>query len=317
MLTAAVRDLKQAYPDWQIDIRTSVMQIWENNPHITQLDENDTDVQIIQAEYPLIHKSNTYPYHFIHGFRMFLEEKLDVCIPQGEFKGDIHLAPIEKSWISQIEEMGIKDDFWILISGGKYDFTAKWWNPFEYQKVVDYFKGKILFVQCGEENHFHPKLEGVINLIGKTDTRQFIRLMYHASGVICPVTFAMHLAAAVETKNKPPINRPAVIMAGGREPAQWEAYPHHRFLSLNGALACCDNGGCWKSRCTKVGDQDDKDKKDLCFFPEKIDLKFTSPFDKEEKDVYIAKCMNMIKAEDVIKAVESYYNGGVLKYLNQ
>ena len=38
----------------------------------------------------------------------------------------------------------------------------------------------------------------VLDLREKTDTRQFVRLMYHADGVVCPVTFAMHLAAAVE-----------------------------------------------------------------------------------------------------------------------
>lgn len=314
MMTSAVRDLKKAFPEWQIDVRTTAMQIWENNPHLSDLDEKDPEVQVLKMEYPLIHRSNTHPYHFIHGFRIFLERTLKIEIPQGIFKPDIHISDTEKSWISQIQEMGIEENFWILMSGGKYDFTAKWWNPFEYQKVVDHFKNKITFVQCGEEGHFHPKLEGVINLIGKTDTRQFIRLMYHASGVICPVTFAMHLAAGVEMKSSPPINRPAVVLAGGREPAQWEAYPHHRFLSLNGALPCCDNGGCWKSRATKVGDGDEKDKDNLCVFPEKIDMKFKSPFDEQEKDVYIAKCLNMIKAEDVIKAVETYYTGGVLKY---
>ena len=316
MLTSAVRDLKLAFPKWQIDVRTTAMTIWDNNPYITKLDEKDSDVEVIKAEYPLIHKSNSHPYHFIHGFRMFLEEYFDISIPQGEFKGDIHISDVEKSWISQIQEMGIEDNFWIMMAGGKYDFTAKWWNPMEYQKVVDHFKGKILFVQCGEAGHFHPKLNGVVDLIGKTDCRQFIRLMYHASGVVCPVTFAMHLAAAVPMKNIIPKNRAAVVLAGGREPANWEAYPHHRFLSLNGALDCCDNGGCWKSRCSKVGDGDDKDSKDLCVYPEKINHKFISPYDKKEKDTYIPKCLNMIKAEDVIEAIESYYEGGVLKYNN-
>ena len=40
-----------------------------------------------------------------------------------------------------------------------------------------------------------------------------------------------------------------MVVAGGREPAQWEAYPHHQFISTNGALRCCEQGGCWKSRC--------------------------------------------------------------------
>lgn len=141
-----------------------------------------------------------------------------------------------------------------------------------------------------------------VNLVGRTDTRQFVRLMYHADGVVCPVTFAMHLAAAVETKPGKPRNRAAVVIAGGREPAQWEAYPHHQYFSTNGALSCCDNGGCWKSRCQTVGDSDEKDR-NLCLFPIQV-----SP------ELRIAKCMEMISAEDVIRRIEMYYEGGALKY---
>jgi len=129
-----------------------------------------------------------------------LEQKLGVRIPATEFKGDIHLAPQEKRWMSQVEELGFRGRFWIMMAGGKFDFTAKWWNPAWYQRVVDHFRGRIQFVQCGEAQHWHPQLDGVINLVGKTDIRQFVRLMYHADGVVCPVTFAMHLAAAVETR---------------------------------------------------------------------------------------------------------------------
>lgn len=312
MLTSAVRDLKKAFPEWKIDVRTTAMDIWENNPHLTSLDENSSSVEKIKCEYPLVNLSNSHPYHFIHAFRIFLEGVLKVRIPQGPFRGEIFLSEEEKLWMSQVEELGIKNKFWILMSGGKYDFTAKWWNPLEHQKVVDYFKNKILFVQCGEADHFHPKLNNTISLIGKTNTRQFIRLMYHAVGVVCPVTFAMHLSTAVESKYGL-INRPTVVIAGGREPAQWEAYPHHRFLSLNGALKCCSNGGCWKSRCTKVGDGDDKDN-DLCELPIEIDFKIKNPLESFKKNLIIPKCMDMIKAENVINAVESYYTGGMLEY---
>ena len=44
--------------------------------------------------------------------------------------------------------------------------------------------------------------------------RQFARLMYHASGVVCPVTFAMHLAAAIQVKPGRPRNRACVVVAG-------------------------------------------------------------------------------------------------------
>ena len=68
------------------------------------------------------------------------------------------------------------------------------------KKVVDHFKGKIVFVQCGERSHFHPPLKGTVNLVGKTDMRQYVRLMYHAIGCVSPVTFGMHLCAAVESR---------------------------------------------------------------------------------------------------------------------
>ena len=165
MLTSAVRDLKAAQPTWSIGVDTVAMDIWDNNPHITKMLDN-TDVEIIKVEYPLIHKSNEYPYHFIHAFRMFLEDHFQIKIPQGKFKGDIHLSDQECGWISQVEELGISDPYWIIMAGGKYDFTAKWWDPRDYQKVVDHFKGKMLFIQCGEKNHFHKsELSVVVALI--------------------------------------------------------------------------------------------------------------------------------------------------------
>lgn len=306
MLSAAVRDLKTSYPEFQININTAASEIWENNPYLSkEIDKETKEVIHIRAEYPLIHKSNILPYHFIHGFRKFLEQRLLLNIPQGPFRGDIHLSNSEKSWISQIEEMGIKDKFWILMGGGKYDFTAKWWDPANYQKVVDHFKNKILFVQCGGRNHFHPKLNNVIDLIGKTNIRQFIRLMYHSSGVVSPVTFAMHLSAAVPTKTGL-YNRPCVVIAGGREPSHWEAYPHHRFLHTIGSLDCCDSGGCWKSRCMKVGDNDAKDRENLCVYPIEKSTKVILPNHLKEQPLYIPKCMDMIKVNHVIEAIESY-----------
>jgi len=303
MLTAAVRDLKLAHPEIEIGVSVSCQEIWENNPYITKLNQKDKDVEVFKAEYPLVHDSNDGQYHFIHGFRKHLEELLNLRIPATKFRGDIHISDVEKSWISQVEEIGVKDQFWIMMAGGKKDFTAKWWSSDYYQRVVDHFKGKITFIQCGESKHWHPPLKNVINFIGKTDLRQFIRLIYHSIGVVCPVTFAMHAAAAVECKHDLK-NRPCVVIAGGREPSQWEKYPHHRFLETNGALGCCDNGGCWRSRCHQVGDGDKKDKKEeLCFFPIELEDKISIP-----------KCMHMIKPQDVINAIEMYYNGGILEY---
>lgn len=304
MLTAAVRDLHRRYPDdFLTDVRTPCPALWENNPYITALEPGEQGVESIGCEYPLIDRSNQEPWHFLHGFVDFLNRRLDLQITLTEFRGDIHLSDTEKSWMSQVQEI-TRDPvpFWIVTAGGKYDYTIKWWETARYQEVVDHFRGKILFVQIGEEGHYHPPLRGVIDLRGKTDLRQLVRLVYHAQGVLGPVSLPMHLAAAIETRPGMPQNRPCVVIAGGREPPHWEAYPHHQFIHTVGALLCCDNGGCWKSRTVPLGDGDSKDDPgNLC-----VDVVGSLP-----------RCMDMVTADEVIRRIETYFNGGAVNYLSR
>jgi len=303
MLTAAVRDLHRCYPEMFLtDVRTACPELWENNPYLTPLSEQDPKTEVIDCQYPLIHRSNQEPYHFLHGYIEFLNERLQLRIRPTAFKGDIHISALEKSWYSQVEEVtGANAPFWIIAAGGKYDFTIKWWDIRRYQRVVDHFRGKILFVQAGESGHYHPPIEGVLDLRGKTDLRQLVRLVYHSQGILCGVTLLMHLAAAVEVKPGMPQNRPCVVVAGGREPPHWEAYPHHQFLHTVGALPCCDSGGCWKSRTEPLGDGSEQDlPENLC-----VDVVGNLPH-----------CMDLITAADVIRRIESYFDGGAVRYLD-
>src|SRR5437773_1097924 len=89
MLTASVRDLHLSYPGRFItDVRTSCPALWENNPHLTPLEESDPKVQGIECEYPLINRSNQAPYHCLHGFIEFLNERLKLQIKPSAFHGD-------------------------------------------------------------------------------------------------------------------------------------------------------------------------------------------------------------------------------------
>lgn len=304
MLTAAVRDLHLNNPGvFETDVLTTAMPLWDHNPFLTALSEDAPGVESLECHYPLINRSNQSPYHFIHGFAQYLGEKLGVPVNPTAFKGDIHVSPEERNQCSQVKEILGRDvPFWIVVAGGKTDYTIKWWHPARYQEVVDHFKNRILFVQVGESGHRHPKLEGALDLRGKTSIRQFVRLMHHAQGVLCPVTFAMHLAAAVESRSDAPKNRPCVVVAGGREPVHWEAYSHHRFLHTQGALTCCQSGGCWRSRTVPLGDGDSKDEpKSLC-----VDVVRDLP-----------RCMDMITSKMVIEAIESYFVGGVISYMDR
>jgi ADP-heptose:LPS heptosyltransferase len=293
MLTAAVRDLYRSYSDYfDIGVDTSCKDIWSHNPYIKNV--NPETAEKIKVEYPIIHKSNQKPYHFIHGFRKDLETKLGIDIPATLFKGDIHLSDKEKKWLPQVEEETQEPTkYWIIISGGKFDYTAKWWSPHRCQDVIDYFDD-ITWVQMGEKKHSHPPLKNVIDMRGKTNLRQAIRMVYHASGIVCPVTMFMHLAAAVPTKPEESKTRPCVVIAGGRENSSWEAYPGHQYLHTIGMLDCCESGGCWKSRIVPLNDNDEKNNS-LCLKPIKA-----------ENDIIIPKCLDMITSGDVIRSVEKY-----------
>jgi hypothetical protein len=314
MLTGAVRDMHGCHPgQFMTDVRTSAPELWQNNPYLTRLDEHDPAVELIECQYPLILRSNQLPYHFIHGFMEFLNERLGLNIRPTAFKGDIHLSEMEKAE-SRKQKFGLGGEVpvWAVAAGGKRDFTIKWWETKRYQQVVDHFRGRIQFVQVGGRGHFHPKLDGVIDLRGRTTLRELIQLVYHCDGVLTPVSLLTHLAAAVPPKKAEigkvdsrnlnagvaptsthPL-RPCVVIAGGREPPHWEAYPTHQFLHTVGMLPCCQHGGCWRSRTRPLGDGTVHDRaENLC-----LDVVNNLP-----------RCMDLITAEEVIQRIEMYLAG--------
>src|SRR5436190_5972387 len=102
----------------------------------------------------------------------------------------------------------------------------------------------------------------------------------------------MHVAAAVECKPGQS-NRGCVDVAGGREPATWEAYPDHQFIHTIGQLPCCADGGCWRSRSVPLVDGDEKDQpENLC-----VDVVNNLP-----------RCMHMITPYDLVRAMNQ---GGI------
>ena len=304
MLTAAVRDLHACHPgEFRTDIRSSCPDLWSHNPHVTPLSETDARVRVLECQYPLIQASNSLPSHFLWGFPDYLNDQLGTRIRPTVFCGDIHLSKEEQARTSLVaQQVGLDVPYWIIVAGGKYDYTIKWWHFRRYQAVVHHFRGRIQFVQVGEQAHYHPPLDGVICLRGRTTLRELVNLVYHAAGVLCPVTCLMHLAAAVKTRSDRPHQRPCVVVAGGREPPQWEAYPHHQFIHTVGTLPCCAGGGCWRSRTLPLGDGDEKDQPDKCC-----------------SDVVdgLPHCMDMIRPEDVIRRVTWYFEKGMARFLSR
>jgi ADP-heptose:LPS heptosyltransferase len=299
LLTAAVRDLHITYPlRFRTAIRSSFPELWENNPHVTSLKEIRNDAPRICCNYDLTKEVNLAPFHSLQAFVDCLNEALHVKISPSAFKGDIYLADYERDYSRLIEsETSNTTPIWIIATGGKRDAMTKWWPIERYQAVIDHFAGLVRFVQVGLNRDVHPKLQRVTDLRGKTNLRELIRLIYHAQGVLCPVTSLMHLAAAIENKGDYVLPRACIVIAGGREPPNWEAYPHHQFIHTNGSLLCCDQGGCWKSRVYPIGDGSEFDlPSNLCVNP----------------CGSIPRCLDMISVDHVVRRIELSRTGAVL-----
>lgn len=292
VMSGAIECLHQQYPNQYLtDVKTSADAIYENSPRITKLDD---DVTTIKMEYPLINECNQRPVHFLQGYVDYLGHMLGINLVCRVTRPYLYLSDDEKKWLPQVQEITKRPiKYWIINAGIKSDYTTKAWGVENYQKVVDLLKGKVQFVQIGEKHHNHPKLNNVIDMIGKTDTRQLIRLCYNAEGGLGPITFIQHIFAAFE--------KPYVCLLGGREPLQWEHYSTQTMMSTVGALPCCKTGGCWMSRIEPLGDKDSKDTS-LCRFPV-----FTS-------SGVIPKCMSLISPESVSECILRYYYGGILSF---
>jgi ADP-heptose:LPS heptosyltransferase len=294
IMTGAIECLHEQHPQrYLTDVRTSCDAIFENSPRITRLKSGVPDVREIEMHCPLIHLSDRRPVHFLEAYVDYLAEQLEVKLTLTTNRPHLYLSKREKSWISQVHEItGAPGKYWIVNAGTKQDYTCKGWGHSNYQQVIDELHGRIQFVQVGEKHHLHKPLRNVINLIGRTDARQLIRLCWHAQGALGPITFIQHIFGAFE--------KPYVALSGGREPVMWEYYPTQTTLDTVGKLPCCQYGGCWRSRVVPLGDGDPKDKH-LC-----------------ERPVYgdevVPKCMAMIQPRDAVRAILSYYEGGVLKF---
>ena len=284
VMTRAIKELNETFPDYMIDVRTPCPQIFENNPRLISLKNDDPEVEKFNIEYPEIHNSGWSGIHFTEAFIRDVENKLNVKLQRSGMLPEIWISDLEKTWINQVEtEFGWVGPFWVINAGMKQDNELK--NYHRWQEVAnlfnEYFKDKVKLVQVGEKSHIHPELKGVLNLVGKTDLRQLIRLVYHAHGTVTPISFLTHLSAAFE--------QPAVIVAGAKESRRWECYQNQFYLATNGCVNCGIYDGCW------LGGK----------------LKNCKDLVSTDKGM-VPRCFELIKPYQIIKAIKDYYEGGAL-----
>ncbi len=292
-LTAAVESLHLSYPGkFLTDVRTSTPEIFDCNPWITPINEDDPEAIQIDLSYSrYITQANRLPHNFLGCYTDHLSSVLGIPIKLQVNRPLLYLVDAEKEWL-RVSRFFPKDNqkpqpIWLICAGSKSDYPAKQWPVEYFQKVVDSFS-EIRWVQIGSDEqgeypHTHPHLDHCDNLVGKTGHRDLHRLVYHAAGCLGGITYLMHVAAALE--------KPYICLAGGREPATWINYPKQHHLHTIGQLPCCENQSCWKSRLKPIGDGHDMPEK-LCDRPKFDELKMP-----------VGECMTLIHPEEVIAII--------------
>lgn len=277
VLTAAIYSLHRTYPGKYVTaVETLYPSIFEYNPDVVAA-ALVPEATPIEMHYPAVHRCNDRGIHFMQGFCEFLGMALEVPVPLATNRPRLYF----------LEPPPPVEDFWVICSGGKRDLTNKLWGINNYQEVVTRLHGEVRFVQVGSSDDDHPHLIGVHKqMVGETDLRQLFDLVRRARGVLCGVSLLMHVAAALE--------KPAIVVAGGREPVQWNAYPRQQYVHTVGALPCRSVQGhvgqaCWRSRILPTCDGTWYDR-DTC----------ERPVDG------LPECMRMITPAEVARLVEKY-----------
>lgn len=310
LATAIARGIHAAYPGkFELFSFTSFPAVWSNNPFCTHTKHpvpNSVVIDIKMAFHTVV--SNMHHQkkriHCLQGTRDAFTILSRIPVPLVKPHGDIFLTEEEKQPL-------ITGKYWVIVAGGKLDMTVKHWQFSKWQTVVDELGARgIKVVQVGAHatNHWHPPLRNAFSAVGYTeesDTRYAERDLFSiingAEGVICGITGAMHIAAA--------LGKPCVVVGSGSEEPWWEHYTDaygamgaaelvqtpHDYLTSFGKLHCCQEMACWRKKTIPLSNSD---------LVEKTDKLCLEPIRMIEQSV--SACMMMIEPENVVDAVMSH-----------
>jgi len=261
--TTVAKALHEQYPGYIIEPVMSHPCVYDNNPYVQQYldsptvfnaseekedkfvtivcrqDDRDEDGKEVKNKYS-IHKLKENQATFTQGLFGYINAKygLDLKITQEE--PDLHLSEEEDLPIPELPE-----NYWVVNTGSEYKNTRKQYPRKYWEKIFEALPD-VTFVQNGltKDNHQpFPKHKNVINGLDKYNIRQTMRMIKYATGVISPISWNMHCAAAFK--------KPCIALAGGGEDISWENYKYEGFNYLHtiGSFDCCRAGGCWKDKC--------------------------------------------------------------------
>jgi hypothetical protein len=330
-LSAVVRDLHVQHPGlFLTDVYTPRRQLWAHNPLITTLpweavpdngaqspdtyavphsfnriitSDSQLEVIVVESSHRTLRCSAAHASskHLTEVMTEEVSSKLGSALSPTALHGHIVLHESETSRPSRIEELGVSGPYWLVETGSDSRYSVNWWPMDAMQQVVNACRGLVTFVQVGLNVDYAPALEGVVSLVGCTDLREILKIMYHADGVVCGNTALVDIAAAVPVNPNSPYStrrgnkRPCVVIAGGDSTPLQYRYPHHEVLQTLGKLSCCQSTGCGKRVVRQLGEGGDEHPAD----------EYCTNVVRGSSNIRYAACRTAITPQMVIDAIHA------------
>lgn len=204
MTTPAVRALKKKYPNSHIRYVTETPDLILNNPYVDEVSPVGYNADLkIYFEYPV---KKGYPdrpleKHIAEEFAECAGVKLDNLF------GDLVLYDHEISFaVNAVKKLKKVVIATIHVTSGWSPY--KQWDISLWQKVVDHFRGRILFLQIGAKGE--PVLKNVLSFVGLLNVRLAASIIYASDFFVGIDSFPNHVAAA--------FRKPAVVLFGSTSP---------------------------------------------------------------------------------------------------
>lgn len=254
VLAIAVAALQTSQPHLKIQISSNANDLFKLNWETTGDKRNGFNPQVKFK--PTSDAGISYPVQMTQALSQCLDEPIPFTFNPPIFK------------LTDKETQPQFNHPYLIINSGrkKSDGDCKFWGTHNWQQVVNGLKDHVHLIQIGTKNDVHPKLDGTINYIGKTDHRQLLSLIshQHCLGVLSQITFAYWLAVAQD-------KRTWTICNAREHPDFLKISDNSRFYFAEKGTYDCELSSCFKIRTHKHNDGNWRDKS-LCESPKRIGL---------------------------------------------
>lgn len=235
-LSALVRDLDRLRPGCRVAVTASrAADLFRHDPRVVP-DDPARPALVVPIDFKAgTDRSKTDRTARYIGFaHEEFERGTGIRVPLTDPRPEIRLGPDETA------PQGLP--YGVVASGAKMDMPVKRWVRESWDETLRLAGGR--WVQVGQLHdgrlpHLQDKVAGAEDMLGRTTTRQLVRLVAYAEAVLCHCSLPMLLASAFGV--------PCVAVGGGRESPWMFDGLGVTYLHTVGEMDCCRDHGCHTS----------------------------------------------------------------------